>query len=110
MNPQPKPRPKVLDRREAQREAERNKREVYKQVDARDQGWCRCCWKDANPRALSMLKRGHRHHLKFRSKGGQDTTANLVLLCAECHAEVHAHTLVIVGEDANGPLRFERQT
>jgi hypothetical protein len=29
------------------------------------------------------------HHIKRRSQGGQDTTANLITLCANCHRNQH---------------------
>ncbi|MEK5065906.1 HNH endonuclease [Cytobacillus sp. FSL R5-0596] len=29
------------------------------------------------------------HHIEYFSKGGQNTSDNLILLCASCHAEVH---------------------
>jgi 5-methylcytosine-specific restriction endonuclease McrA len=29
------------------------------------------------------------HHINFRSRSGDDTEANLITLCAECHAQVH---------------------
>lgn len=32
----------------------------------------------------------HLHHRRRRSQGGTDGLANLVLLCARCHREVHA--------------------
>ncbi|ACX52878.1 HNH endonuclease [Ammonifex degensii KC4] len=35
-------------------------------------------------------RRLQRHHLVPRSKGGTDTPENQVLLCAECHRELHA--------------------
>jgi 5-methylcytosine-specific restriction endonuclease McrA len=30
------------------------------------------------------------HHLRFRSHSGQDTEQNLITLCTQCHARVHA--------------------
>ena len=29
------------------------------------------------------------HHLRFRSRCGDDSEENLITLCAECHARVH---------------------
>lgn len=102
----PKPLPRVLEKRHKQREEEIFKRSVFAEVDARDGYRCRACGKPADPRATSALKRGHRHHLKFRSRGGQDTTANILLLCAICHARVHFRDLLIIGYDANKQLKF----
>ena len=104
----PKPVPRVLEKRDEQRDAAHLKRAVFAEVDRRDKFCCRACGKPADTRALDMLKRGHRHHLKFRSRGGQDTTQNVILICACCHALIHAHRLFTVGDDANKRVRFER--
>ncbi len=29
------------------------------------------------------------HHMKFRSRSGEDSEENLITLCAACHASVH---------------------
>jgi len=29
------------------------------------------------------------HHSQFRSRQGQDTEANLITLCSECHKQIH---------------------
>ena len=50
----------------------------------------------------------HHHHVRFKSHGGQDTLDNLILLCPICHADIHAYRLAIIGDDANGVLRFAR--
>ena len=81
---------------------ERERREAYRLVERRDGYRCRSCgerWTSGE---------GH-HHLKFRSGGGADTTANLLLLCQRCHADVHAYRLTLVGTNANRSLRFERR-
>jgi hypothetical protein len=49
----------------------------------------------------------HRHHVRYRSKGGEDATKNLVTLCAYCHAAIHARQLWIVGDNADQRLTFE---
>lgn len=41
-------------------------------------------WFVANMRTI------HRHHLVYRSQGGQDGNANLMLIHAECHRQHHA--------------------
>lgn len=101
-------------------------RAVCKAVDARDGRQCRCCDKRSDPEATGLLTRGHRHHIVYRSAGGQDESWNLVTLCAECHADEHANRLQIVcvlsvsggSTDgptettvvgANGPLTFWRK-
>lgn len=70
---------------------------VCKVVDTRDGKSCRCCDKRSDPDATGLLKRGHRHHLVYRSAGGQDVSSNLVTLCADCHNAEHRHKLRIDG-------------
>jgi len=86
---------------------------VCKEVDARDGKQCRCCDKRSDPEATGLLKRGHRHHIVYRSAGGQDTAENLITLCADCHNDEHHNRLRIEGPttpiDANGPVIFMRK-
>jgi len=105
--PQPKPRPRIFDAREDQREADRQKRAVYAEVDARDQKRCQCCGRRGNPEALTTLGKIHRAHIRDASRGGALTAGNLVSLCAWCHSLVHAKQLWIVGTDANAGVTFE---
>lgn len=49
-------------------------------VRKRDDDCCRICFIDLSP------NRGHIHHRLKRSLGGQNTLANLLLLCARHHA------------------------
>lgn len=88
--PKPTRRPSKRHRDAARRRA------VYATVTARDQV-CRCCG-----RASGL----HRHHLVYRGRGVATTTGNVLLLCMACYAEVHAKRLRIVGDDADGVLRF----
>jgi 5-methylcytosine-specific restriction endonuclease McrA len=81
---------------------------VCRAVDARDGKQCRCCDKRSDPEATGLLKRGHRHHIVYRSAGGTDTTENLVTLCAMCHNDEHKHRLMVVG-NADVALTFHRQ-
>lgn len=98
----PKPPSRAAEKRLRLQLKTKRQREVYAQVDAREKYRCRHC-----ARPLPAMQR-HHHHIRFRSKGGRDTTANVVLICAEAHAELHAYRLFIVGDDANGVLRFRR--
>lgn len=70
-------------------------------VDHRDDDACRNCGFGS--------ERLHHHHLRPRSLGRDDTESNLLLLCADCHRDVHDKRLVIVGDDANGSLTFQRK-
>ena len=71
-------------------------RAVYAAVTARDI-CCRCCG-----RTWGL----HRHHLVFRSQGGETSPQNVVTLCSKCHMDVHSRRLVVGGSDANGVLVF----
>jgi len=57
-----------------------NYRALRKQVLERD-GWC--CQSCGSLRNLQV------HHRKFRSRLGDDTTENLITLCADCHQAAH---------------------
>jgi 5-methylcytosine-specific restriction endonuclease McrA len=46
------------------------------------------------------------HHLIKRSDIRLDTLANLCTLCIRCHNDVEASKFHILGNDANGLLRF----
>lgn len=105
--PLDKPRPRVLDRRDGERDAEREKRRVYAEIDARDQKVCRCCGRRGNPYATTALGKLHRAHIRDASRGGLMAAWNLVSLCWICHALEHAKQLFIIGTNANKVLRFE---
>lgn len=84
-------------------------RAVCKVVDVRDNRQCRCCDRRSDPEAPGLLKRGHRHHIQYRSAGGPDESWNLVSLCFQCHDLVHVkHTLEVEG-NADVALTFKRE-
>lgn len=97
------------ERLEKRTAAKKQQRDVYRLVTDRDKRKCRACLNQADPSALDMLKRGHHHHIVFRSAGGTDESSNLCLLCARCHSAVHAHRLDIAGS-ADGRLTFTTET
>lgn len=107
----PKPRPRVLDKIEADRAAEKLKREVYAAVDARDERKCRCCGRKGNPNATTTIGRIHRAHIKDASRGGEMASWNIASLCWICHAFEHAKQLWFLGDNADARgrsrLRFE---
>lgn len=103
----PKPRPRILDKRDEARERLRMVREVYRLVAERDQRRCRCCGRGGRYDATASEQALHRHHLVYRSKQGADTTTNLISLCAWCHALIHARQLWPVDADADRLVRFE---
>ena len=77
-------------------------------VDARDRLKCRSCGRRCDPKATALLERGERHHVVYRSAGGADTSANVVLICAGCHNDEHKHRLRIEG-NADVALTFHRR-
>lgn len=47
-------------------------------------GRCECCGDRLSPIFQA-------HHRKLRSRGGQDSAANLLALCGLCHRRIHSH-------------------
>lgn len=47
------------------------------------------------------------HHIRFRSRGGDDSTANCAALCRVCHRDIHAYVLTLEG-DADKRLKITR--
>jgi len=97
-NAQPKGRPAIFDKRDLSREKDQRRRSVYLAVDRRDERACRCC---------GRREKLHHHHLIFRSRQGEDAPENILLLCAFCHALIHARQLWILGKNADRRLTFE---
>jgi hypothetical protein len=97
-SPQARQRPHALKKRDNKRDDEKLVRAAHAAVDARDGRQCRCC---------GRRDKLHRHHIVFRSKGGNDTTENLVTICEFCHAMLHARQLWIFGKNADARLTFE---
>lgn len=64
---------------------------VRAKVRDRDRGVCRGCGREGL----------HLHHIKFRSRGGEDEPGNLVTLCVECHGSAHN-----LGKDSIQPWEF----
>lgn len=99
---------RVDDAREKKAAEDAAWRAVCKVVDARDGKQCRCCDKRSDPEATGLLKRGHRHHLLYRSAGGADVDSNLVTLCSGCHSDEHKNKLRVEG-NPNVALTFLRR-
>ena len=55
----------------------------------RSHGWCERCGnvKFGSPDG------GQRHHRRLRSQGGLHVVPNLLLICQNCHVDVHMHPL-----------------
>lgn len=64
-------------------------RAVRQRVLERDEYLCRRCWVSIYGRTYSI------HHRRLRSRGGDNTLANLVTLCGNgtqgCHGWIHAN-------------------
>ena len=97
----PRPKPTVVLRRERRAAQAVLIRTVRAAVWRRDQGRCRVC---------GGRTRLQVHHVQFRSQGGPWTTANCILICRDCHQDVHARILIVHGHDADTDgVTFERQ-
>jgi 5-methylcytosine-specific restriction endonuclease McrA len=77
-------------------------RAVCKQVDARDKGRCRVCGRRCDPNAVGMLERAERHHIEYRSRGGEDIDHNVVTMCSGCHTDQHAGRIDVRGNARAG--------
>lgn len=84
--------------RDAQRQRERDWQRIRQVVLCRDDRRCRVCH---GRDGIDV------HHIRFRSRGGGNTTANLACLCRVCHAEIHAYRLALSG-NADKKLKIER--
>lgn len=83
----PKPRPKLLDKRQAAATKDTNWRNVAAAVKLRDKGMCRLCGrKGVDP-----------HHIVMRSLGGRDEVSNALLTCRRCHDDIHGHVIKLDG-------------
>lgn len=92
-----KPEPRALSKRARKAEDLAVWKAVCKQVDRRDGGRCRACCKRCDPNAVAMLERAHRHHIVYRSAGGEDFDSNVITLCAICHGLQHAGMIDVRG-------------
>ena len=90
---------RTKDRVLAGKDASRHRADVYVRVQQRDRGRCRVCDR------VTWLQQ---HHIQFRSALGKDEPENLISLCRECHADIHAGRLKLDGDasaiDAAGRL------
>lgn len=78
-------------------------------VTVRDGYRCRCCGRQCNPQATSLLARGHHHHIVYRSALGEDTKENVCLLCADCHDAEHTKKTLHVEGNAEVALTFYKR-
>jgi hypothetical protein len=96
--PLEKPQARVLKKRELVKQVQKQSRDTYAAVDARDKCRCRLTGVRANPYATSMLERLHHHHILQRGSGqGPTETWNIVSIAAIPHALIHDNRLVVKG-------------
>ncbi len=103
------PKPTVTrDRVQYKLQREADLRAAIAAVWLRDGSRCRSCHHYVT-HGGSLGRRGEVHHLVKRSQSTRQraVTANLVLLCGVCHADVTLYRLIIRGTSANGVLTFE---
>lgn len=72
----------------------------YRRVDTRDEGRCRVCLRRGNPEATTLLDRLHRHHMVYRSRGGEHLPENVLSVCKACHDAIHVTATLRVSGDA----------
>jgi len=97
-----KPRPRVLDKRQAAKDKAANWSRVCRLVKARDRH-CRVC---------KSAPGEHAHHIVYRSHGGKDVPSNLLWVCGQCHQDIHAKVTLVKFLPINPSLTatFERNT
>ena len=97
-----KPRPKILDKRQAAKDKAANWSRVCRLVKARDRH-CRVC---------KSAPGEHVHHIVYRSHGGKDVPSNLLWVCLDCHRDIHAKVTLVKFHTINPSLTatFERNT
>ena len=126
MTPQPKPRPRLLDKREREKNTaiidrvERAKcrarsggrcevREVVERKHLTADGYFAPDWT-----IRCLLRASENHHLKGglgrRNRGASILAAHRLEVCSICHAEITGHVLQPVGEGREdaATVRFER--
>lgn len=122
MKPQPKPRPKLLDKRAIVKELAVLDRKQRARCRARSGGRCEVWWSDyLGPLAVSFAGRcanhaTENHHLLGgigrRNRGDSLKAEHRLDVCHDCHAEITGHVLVpCVDAEARtwaSSVRFER--
>lgn len=98
--PLPKPRPTILVKAESRGKKLKAAEKLRANVRARDGHQCQACHIPVFVDARNPLQRAQVHHIQYRSRGGADAQKNLITVCAECHAKIHAHELEVIGSHA----------
>lgn len=80
-------------RRERVEFLRKRRQEIYD----RDRGHCRVCGKPVEFEHPNPDKAFHWHHIRYRSAGGDDSTANGICICRFDHEREHASRIEITG-------------
>lgn len=95
-----KPRPSLLVKAKKRHTKQKAAEKLRAEVRGRDGHQCQSCHIPVFVHAANPLHRAQVHHIQFRSKGGSNEFKNLITVCAECHALIHAHELDVKGTNA----------
>ena len=102
--------PSRVDTAKAKKSAkEANWREVCRLVNIRDGYACRACGKPISLSAITLLEKGHHHHIAYRSHIGPDTTDNVCLLDSACHDAIHVKRTLRIEGNADLALTFSKK-
>lgn len=101
-----KPRPRADEKAEKKKQADTNRREVYRLVELRDSYCCRSCRRRLKKTMEMNYNQLHHHHIVFRSRGGKDETSGVCLICRECHDKIHVHRSLTITGNADSTLEI----
>lgn len=87
------------ERRKRRGQIERGYQAVRAVVLERDGGVCRICGGSFGIQV---------HHIKFRSAGREDSTANCIVICQTCNDGIHVTRSIVVTGNGDGELRITR--
>ena len=103
----PKPEPRARTKARLKRLAKQHRADVMRGVDLRDGIICRVCGITTSP--YDLPRQPNRHHIRYRSHGGEDSLQNIILLCALCHDRVHRSGVLRISGESDR-LIVERYT
>lgn len=103
-----KPRPSILVKAKKRRDRIKAEMQMRRDVRGRDGNQCQCCHVTVSLGYANPLQHAHVHHIQYRSQGGSTDMKNLITVCAECHAKIHAHEIQVIGANA-ASVRFVKK-
>jgi 5-methylcytosine-specific restriction endonuclease McrA len=99
---------RLIDKTAKKRAKEQQWRDVCRQVDARDGGFCRACRRRTVITMSQIESRREHHHVVPRSLGGKDEVSNIATLCLSCHSDRHITRILTIVGRADQALSFEK--